>query len=405
MDYIIAFQVNHRSNIQQQNGNQNYILRISAIQTTTTIRELSNQGRQPTYPTNNGKQPLSTSMSAVAVDSEEGSSSTSTGTSTTNANIQYPMKRGTTVALVTPMDPITGSIKYDELRSILRYHVNAGTDNLCILGTTGEASVLSNDEIVQTLQIAVEEVKGKMTILAGTGTINPATVRANTIRAADLGCDAALIVTPYYVKPPQRGLIQHFTSMADIPGGLPVLMYNVPGRTGVNIDDTSIVTCSQHPNIIGLKDATGNLQRHANIQALLKQQQQQQQQSSSFLLYSGDDGTTVDYVAQGGDGCISVTCNVAAKLMHDVVHMALIPHDGVMNESYQTSLAEAYRLNKQYLDPLHDALFVEANPIPVKYAMSKIGLITSGYARPPLMIMDTQYESILNDALRTAKLL
>ncbi|KAL7548351.1 hypothetical protein ACHAWF_011637 [Thalassiosira exigua] len=167
-----------------------------------------------------------------------------------NANEVMPMTQGSSCAIITPMTD-TGKLDIPSLRKLLQIHVDAGTDNLCILGTTGEASVLSMDERAQVLKTAVEEVKGKIPILAGTGTINPEHVKEMTLQAMDIGCDASLVVTPYYVKPPQRGLIKHFTSMADL--GLPVVMYNIPGRTKVDLTPESTAICADHPLIVGLK--------------------------------------------------------------------------------------------------------------------------------------------------------
>lgn len=309
----------------------------------------------------------------------------------TNSNEIIPLKRGTTVALITPMDT-NGNVNMNDLKKLLQYHITSGTDNLCILGTTGEASVLSETEKMAILKVVVEEVKGIMPIMVGTGSIDPKKVKDDTIKAADLGCDAALIVTPYYVKPPQRGLIHHYTSIADISNGLPVVMYNVPGRTGVNLQDDTIALLSQHSNIIGIKDATGNLDRLQNLKSLLLKQQNIASKDN-FLLYSGDDGTTIDYILNGGDGCISVTCNIAAKQMYDAVHSAL---NGDKQNAIQYNIP---------LDILHTQLFIESNPIPCKYAAKQLQLITSDYARPPLDYIDPIYQSIINDALQQSGLL
>ena len=160
-----------------------------------------------------------------------------------------PMTPGSTCALVTPYTA-RGKIDVPALRGLLRFHVENGTDGLCILGTTGEAAVMSMDERATVLTTAVEEVKGKMPILAGTGTIDPVHVKEMTLQAIDIGCDASLVVTPYYVKPPQRGLVKHFLAMADL--GLPVIIYNIPGRAQVDFVPESIALVADHPNIIGV---------------------------------------------------------------------------------------------------------------------------------------------------------
>jgi 4-hydroxy-tetrahydrodipicolinate synthase len=296
------------------------------------------------------------------------------------------MRPGSTVAIITPMIPETGAVDIEGLRKLLRYHVEQETDNLCILGTTGENSVLSMEERELILTTAVAEVKGKIPILVGTGTINPTAVKTLTQQAIDLGCDAGLVVTPYYVKPPQRCLIQHMTDAADL--GLPVIIYNVPGRTAVDFKDENIAIAAQHPGIIGVKDATGDVSRVETLRRLTNEHSS----SKDFLLYTGDDGTTLDYVLRGGDGCISVTANVAANAMHRMVQAA---RDG--------RVEEATSINAPLLG-LHNHLFCESNPIPVKWAAMRLGLVDSAYCRPPLAQLEQQFESQVEDALRQAGL-
>ena len=300
-----------------------------------------------------------------------------------------PLKKGSTVALITPMMP-TGELDLQSLRGLLRYHVMSGTDGLCILGTTGEATTLSMDEREQVLKIAVEEVKDKIPILVGTGTINPDSVREQTMQAMDLGCDSALVVTPYYVKPPQLGLVKHFMKAADV--GLPVILYNVPGRTGVDLLPETIAICAnEHENIIGIKEATGDVSRVQKIKDALKSSGYEK--VDDFLLYSGDDATTIDFIKCGGHGCISVTANIAAKQVHDVVMAAL---DG--NEQKVKELNEP-------LMKLHNNLFVESNPIPAKWAVQKIGLMEHGGIRLPMVEMDEKHIPLLEESLRSADLL
>jgi 4-hydroxy-tetrahydrodipicolinate synthase len=271
---------------------------------------------------------------------------------------QMPMKKGSTCALVTPFLP-NGEIDVASLQNLLRFHLDSGTDNLCILGTTGEASVMSMKERALILSTAVEMCKGKIPILAGVGTIDPKHVEEMTQQAIDLGCDASLVVTPYYVKPPQRALIKHMSSMADL--GLPVIIYNIPGRTKVDMSDESISICAQHENIVGLKDATGDLSRVQSLRKLV---------GDDFLMYSGDDGTSPEFVSLGGDGCISVTANLAPKDMHDIM-MAVLRGDK----------QEAEKINEK-LKLLHSRLFVESNPIPAKWALKHMGMMKSAYCRP-----------------------
>jgi len=305
-----------------------------------------------------------------------------------NPQLQNPLKPGSSVALVTPFDESTGNIDYPALRQLLQYHLEAGTDNLCILGTTGEASVMSMDERAQVLKIAVEEVKGQMPILVGTGTIDPVHVKAMTQQAVDLGCDASLVTTPYYVKPPQRCLIQHMVTAAE-HYGLPVCIYNVPGRTAVNMLDESIAIAAQHENVVAVKDATGDLSRVANLRNELSRNDV----VDDFLLFSGDDGTSMDFILGGGDGCISVTANVAPTAMHRLV------------EACRAGDAERAAEINAPLAALHQKLFCEANPIPAKWAVHRLGLTKSPWCRPPLDAMDPLYATDVEDALRQAGLL
>eukprot|EP00523_Entomoneis_sp_CCMP467_P011222 CAMPEP_0168732170 /NCGR_PEP_ID=MMETSP0724-20121128/7637_1 /TAXON_ID=265536 /ORGANISM="Amphiprora sp., Strain CCMP467" /LENGTH=368 /DNA_ID=CAMNT_0008779189 /DNA_START=46 /DNA_END=1152 /DNA_ORIENTATION=+ len=309
--------------------------------------------------------------------------------SSSNANELFPMQRGSTVAMITPYDKDTGKVNIAELEQLLQLHIQSGTKNLCILGTTGEANVVTAAERTLILKTAVDHCKGKMTILAGTGTINPDSVKSATLEALDLGCDASLVVTPYYVKPPQRYLVQHFLTAAEY--GLPVVLYNVPGRTAVNMDDDSIALCAQHDNIVALKDATGDVSRLHSLKDTIQQQTPSSgggdSSASDFLYYSGDDGTTMDFCLQGGDGCISVTANVAPAEMAQL-----------MEASLSGDTARAKAMNAP-LELLHQELFCEANPIPTKYALQKMGLIGSDFCRPPLGPMDA---AAFGDRLETA---
>jgi len=303
----------------------------------------------------------------------------------TNSNEIMPMKRGSTCALITPFTE-DNKIDVPGLEKLIDFHLEAGTDNLCVLGTTAEASVMSMEERELALKTIVGKAKGKIPLLVGTGTIDPAAVKRNTQQAIDLGADASLVVSPYYVKPPQRGLIHHFTTMADM--GLPVILYNVPGRTAVDISDGTIATLSQHDKIVGLKDATGDISRLASLKNILGEEADKR-----FLKYSGDDGTTTDFVLAGGDGCISVTANIAPKAMREMIHAALEGNDQL-----------AMKLNEP-LTLLHSRLFLESNPIPAKWAAYRMGLIDSAFCRPPLDTMDPQYNDLLQEALASASIL
>lgn len=250
------------------------------------------------------------------------------------------------------------------------------------------ASVLTMDERKKVLDVAVEEVKGKIPILVGTGTIDPEHVKEQTLQAIDCGCDASLVVTPYYVKPPQRALIRHFETMADL--GLPVCIYNVPGRTGVDFLPESIAKVAGHPNIVAVKEATGDVSRLAQIH---KACEANGVPKDKLLLLSGDDGTTDKFVLDGGDGCISVTANVAPARMHDLMMAAL-----------KKDTEEAYRINAP-LRSLHTDAFCEANPIPIKWATKRIGKIDCAYLRPPLDELAPEFHGVVEQALIEAGLL
>jgi len=303
----------------------------------------------------------------------------------TNSNEMMPMRRGSTCALITPFTE-DNKIDVPGLEKLIDFHLEAGTDNLCVLGTTAEASVMSMDERELALRTIVGRAKGKIPLLVGTGAIDPAQVKKYTQQAIDLGADASLVVSPYYVKPPQRGLIHHFTTMADM--GLPVVLYNVPGRTAVDLSDETIATLAQHDKIVGIKDATGDISRLTSLKKVLGEEVDR-----NFLKYSGDDGTTTDFVLEGGDGCISVTANIAPKAMRDMIHAALNGNDQL-----------ALELNEP-LNLLHNRLFVESNPIPAKWAAHRMGLTDNAMCRPPLDAMDPQYIPLLEEALATANIL
>eukprot|EP00531_Pseudo-nitzschia_arenysensis_P005909 CAMPEP_0116138634 /NCGR_PEP_ID=MMETSP0329-20121206/12884_1 /TAXON_ID=697910 /ORGANISM="Pseudo-nitzschia arenysensis, Strain B593" /LENGTH=342 /DNA_ID=CAMNT_0003633625 /DNA_START=146 /DNA_END=1174 /DNA_ORIENTATION=+ len=303
----------------------------------------------------------------------------------TNSNEMMPMRRGSTCALITPFTE-DNKIDVDGLEKLIDFHLDAGTDNLCVLGTTAEASVMSMDERELALRTIVGRAKGKIPLLVGTGAIDPATVKKYTQQAIDLGADASLVVSPYYVKPPQRGLIHHFTTMADM--GLPVVLYNVPGRTAVDLSDETIALLAQHDKIVGIKDATGDISRLTSLKKALGDDL-----NRNFLKYSGDDGTTTDFVLEGGDGCISVTANIAPKAIRDMIHAGLNGNDQLAME-----LNEPLKL-------LHDRLFLESNPIPAKWAAHRIGLTDNAFCRPPLDAMDLQYKDLLEEALVTANIL
>jgi len=302
-----------------------------------------------------------------------------------NANEINPITAGCTVALVTPFTP-TGEIDFPSLRRLLHLHIESKTDGLCILGTTAEASLLSMSERQSILDVVVAEAKGKIPLLIGTGAINPSDVRAMTLQAIDSGCDAALVVTPPYIKPPTRGLVRHFTDVAEL--GLPTVIYNVPSRTCVDLSPTTIAQIAQeNHNIVGCKEATGDTSRVASIRSA------ESSERPPLLLYSGDDSSQKEFVLSGGDGCISVSANVAPDMMRRMIDAARRGDE-----------EEAGRLDG-LLQGLHRDIFCEANPIPAKWALKRMGLVESAFCRPPLCELEEEYIGVMEDALGKAGLL
>lgn len=289
------------------------------------------------------------------------------------------MRRGSSVAFITPFTT-ENKLNEAEIRNLIRWHVESGTDNLCLLGTTAEAAVMTMEERARVITIGVEEAKGRVPLLIGTGTIDPVAVKSMTQQATDLGADAALVVAPYYVKPPQRCLVQHMIDAADWDL-LPIVMYNIPGRSVVDMTDESLAMCAEHPNIVGLKDATGDLSRVQSFRNL--------HSDPNFLLYSGDDSSSCEFIQRGGDGCISVTANIVPDRMHQIM---TLPAE------------EAAAVNAP-LTKLHADLFCDANPMPAKWVMEQMGLISSAQCRKPLDRLDPSLEPALRQAMQEAQLL
>uniref|UniRef100_A0A7S3EPG7 4-hydroxy-tetrahydrodipicolinate synthase n=2 Tax=Haptolina ericina TaxID=156174 RepID=A0A7S3EPG7_9EUKA len=285
---------------------------------------------------------------------------------------------GSIVALATPMRE-NGEVDILTLRELLRWHKAEGTGGVVILGTTGEASCLSIEEKEEVMAATREEVGGVLPIIVGTGTISTPSTIAATKQAKLFGADAALVVTPYYVKPSQDGLQQHFMQIADAVD-LPIVLYNVPGRTGVDMSVETTVALSRHPMIVGLKDATGDNTRVGPMRAVC---------GDDFRLYSGEDAMAREYVLQGGDGVISVTANVAPAAVSRVMAAAA---------ARDVSGAEAADLP---LKGLHRDLFCEANPIPVKWALAKMGR-TPGGIRSPLSPLGVKFHERVEGALLQA---
>lgn len=284
--------------------------------------------------------------------------------------------RGSIVALITPMDA-DGAVDDAALARLVELHVAAGTAAIVAVGTTGESATLDEDEHCAVIARCVELADGRLPVIAGTGANATAEAIRLTRCAERAGADAALLVTPYYNKPTQAGLIAHHRAVAEaVP--IPQILYNVPGRTACDLLPETTAELARVENIVGLKDATGDLARLPRLRALC---------GGDFALYSGDDGSGCEFMLRGGDGVISVTSNVAPALMRRMCEAALAG-------DRETALA----LNAQ-LDALHQALFVESNPIPVKWAMAEMGLAQQGI-RLPLTWLSEASQPAVREALR-----
>ncbi|MDP9199078.1 MAG: 4-hydroxy-tetrahydrodipicolinate synthase [Pseudomonadota bacterium] len=282
------------------------------------------------------------------------------------------MFRGSLVALVTPMTE-SGDVDHVAFGRLLDWHTREGTDGIVVCGTTGESPTVSATEAAELVQIAVQRIGGRIPVIAGTGGNSTAEAVERTRAACELGVDGVLIVTPYYNRPPQEGLYRHFHMVADA-ASVPLLLYNVPSRTACDLLPATVERLASHPQIIGIKDATGSIERGREILRRC---------GDDFLLLSGDDASCRDLIAAGAQGVITVTGNVAPRLMREMVDMALAgDHDG------------ARELDDR-LAGLHTALFVESNPIPVKWALGRLGLIGTGIRLPLVALADMHRETVI----------
>ncbi len=289
---------------------------------------------------------------------------------------------GSIVALVTPMHD-DGRVDYDTLRQLIDWHIEQGTDCIGVVGTTGESPTVSVEEHCEIIRVAVEQAAGRRPIMAGCGGNSTREAIALAEFARKVGADCQLQVVPYYNKPTQEGLYQHFKAIAEATGDLPIILYNVPGRTVADLLPETALRLAEVPGIVGIKEATGNIER---AQWLIREK------PAHFAVYSGDDATAVALMLCGGQGNVSVTANVAPRLMHELC-MAAIAGDA----------RTAMRLQMQLL-PLHKQLFVEANPIPVKWAMARMGLCGPAL-RLPLTPLSPAHHATVEGALRAAGLL
>lgn len=290
------------------------------------------------------------------------------------------MITGSLVALVTPMDE-EGRLDLQRFRSLIDFHLKEGTDGLVIVGTTGESPTVSVEEHCELIRVAAEHSAGRVPVIAGTGANSTAEAIELARFAKSVGAVAGLSVVPYYNKPTQEGMYRHFKAIAEAVD-LPVILYNVPGRTVADLANDTVLRLAQVPGIVGLKDATGNIERITDLAM---------RAPSNFALFSGDDMTSMAFMLLGGHGVISVTANVAPRLMHELCVAARAGN-----------LVRANEINRQ-LFLLNRDLFCEANPIPVKWAAAQMGLIGDGI-RLPLTPLSENFHERVRNALRSASI-
>ena len=291
------------------------------------------------------------------------------------------MIQGSIVAIVTPMFE-DGSLDFEGLRALLDWHIAEGTDGVVIVGTTGESPTVTVEEHCELVRVAAQHVAGRIPVIAGTGGNSTAEAIELTEFAKQAGVDASLQVVPYYNRPTQEGMAQHFTRIAEAVD-LPVILYNVPGRTVADMSNDTIVRLASVPGIVGVKDATGNIARGTELLRAVPK---------SFAVYSGDDATAMALMFCGGRGNISVTAKIVPRAMHELCVAAMAGR-----------VAEAVAINDKLI-PLHNKLFVEPNPVPVKWALQQMGKIHGGI-RLPLVTLGAGSHELLRHALRESGVL
>ena len=289
------------------------------------------------------------------------------------------MFQGSIVALVTPMNS-DGSVDIGNFKNLLDFHIENKTDGVVVLGTTGECPTIDFDEHTFLIKEAVSHINGKIPVIAGTGANSTKEAVFLTQSAKEAGADACLLVTPYYNKPNQKGLFEHYKTINDAVD-IPQILYNVPSRTNCDLENETIISLSQFSNIIGIKDATGQLDRINFLKEKVK---------NNFIFISGDDLSFLEYIERGGCGVISVTANVKPDLMRNICNSAL-----------NGDIEKSRSINKK-LSNLHKAMFVDSNPIPVKWLMTYLGLINKGI-RLPLVELDKKYQKTLIEIFEAIK--
>ena len=286
--------------------------------------------------------------------------------------------QGSLVAIVTPMEE-GGDLDFDAFRKLIDWHIREGTDGIVVVGTTGESPTVDFEEHDLLIKTAVEHTAKRIPVIAGTGGNSTREAIELTTYAKQVGADMSLSVVPYYNKPTQEGLYRHFKAIAEAVD-IPQILYNVPGRTVADLQNDTTLRLAQVPNIVGIKDATANVERGSDLL---------RRKPADFLVFSGDDATALALMLLGGDGVISVTANAAPRLMHEMCAAALAG-----------DVARARDINNRLLG-LHRHLFCEANPIPVKWAVQQMGLIEGGI-RLPLTPLSPGFHDQVRDAMRQA---
>ena len=289
---------------------------------------------------------------------------------------------GSIVALVTPMHN-NGSVDYPALRKLIDWHIAEGTDCIGVVGTTGESPTVNVEEHCEIIRVSVEQAAGRVPVMAGCGANSTSEAIELARYAKGVGANSQLQVVPYYNKPTQEGQYRHFKAIAEAVGDLPMVLYNVPGRTVADMAHDTVLRLAQVPGIVGIKEATGNIER---AQWLIRDV------PKGFAVYSGDDPTAVALILCGGQGNISVTANVAPRLMHELCVAALAG-----------DVRRAMEIQRRLL-PVHKHLFAEANPIPLKWAMARMGLM-GGAMRLPLTELSAPYRPVVEGVLRATGLL
>ncbi|WP_415903398.1 4-hydroxy-tetrahydrodipicolinate synthase [Neptuniibacter sp. QD29_5] len=291
------------------------------------------------------------------------------------------MITGSIVALVTPMLS-NGDVDWDSLDKLVDWHLDKGTDSIVAVGTTGESATLNCDEHCQVIKRVVDRVAGRIPVIAGTGANSTSEAIELTAEAKNAGADACLLVTPYYNKPTQEGLYQHYKAIAEAVD-IPQILYNVPGRTACDMQTETVLRLAEISNIVGVKEATGDVPRGIDLIS---------RAPADFAVYSGDDATAVELMLEGGKGNISVTANVAPAEMAEMCSLAM------------SGKAEEARTLNNSLMPLHEKLFVEANPIPVKWALAEMGYMGLGI-RLPLTVLADECRDTVREAMRSTNII